>query len=154
MPRFTYSARDRAGASAAGEIDAPSRRDALRLLAARGLSVSHAEEATVRRGRSAAGAPSSRPAASRALGGAAAPGRSERLSFLTALEDLTSSGLSAGEALRLLSLRIKEPRLRQLCGRLWDRVGEGASLSAAMWAATSLTVPIVSSRMPIELLSA
>ena len=133
MPRFTYSARDRAGASAVGEIDAPSRRDALRLLAARGLAVSRVEEATVRSGRGATGASSSRPAASRTLGGAAAtPGRRERLPFLTALEDLTSSGLSAGEALRLLSLRIKEPRLRLLCGRLWERVGEGASLSAAM----------------------
>ena len=89
MPRFTYSARDRAGASAAGEIDAPSRRDALRLLAARGLAVSRVEEATVRSGRGATGASSSRPAASRTLGGAAAtPGRRERLPFLTALEDL------------------------------------------------------------------
>lgn len=139
MPRFTYSGRDRAGASAAGEIEAASRRDALRLLAVRGVTVSRVDEVATRGGRgavasSAGAAPGAPRAAGRAAAGGAAvtPGRRERLPFLVALEDLTSSGLSAGEALRLLSLRIKEPRLRQLCVRLWERVGEGASLSGAM----------------------
>lgn len=133
MPRFTYSGRDRTGGGASGEIEAPSRRDALRLLVARGLTVSRVEETEARGTRGRATATAMRPGPSPRLSGSAtAPGRRERLPFLVALEDLTSSGLSAGEALRLLSLRIKEPRLRQLCGRLWERVGEGASLSAAM----------------------
>jgi len=139
MPRFTYSGRDRAGGSAGGEIDAASRRDAVRLLAARGLTVSRVDEVAVRGGRAAGGASAGqatgvarRTTGAASGGGAVTPGRRERLPFLVALEDLTSSGLSAGEALRLLSLRIKEPRLRQLCVRLWERVGEGASLSGAM----------------------
>ena len=117
MPRFTYSARDRAGASTAGEIDAPSRRDALRLLAARGLAVSRVEEMAVRSGRGATGTPSSRPATSRVLGaGAAAPGRRERLPFLVALEDLTSSGLSAGEAAFKAAWLMREALARRLTG--------------------------------------
>lgn len=133
MPRFTYSGRDRAGSGASGEIEAASRRDALRVLAARGLTVSRVEEAAARGTRGRATPTAARSGPSLRLGGSATtPGRRERLPFLVALEDLTSSGLSAGEALRLLSLRLKEPRLRQLCGRLWERVGEGASLSAAM----------------------
>jgi type II secretory pathway component PulF len=43
-----------------------------------------------------------------------------------------TSGLSAGEAVRLLSVRIKEPGLRSLCAGLWERISEGAPLSRAM----------------------
>jgi type II secretory pathway component PulF len=60
------------------------------------------------------------------------PRSNERLTFLESLYDLTSSGLSAGEAVRLLSLRIKEPRLKELCNGLWNRISEGAPLSRAM----------------------
>jgi type II secretory pathway component PulF len=40
--------------------------------------------------------------------------------------------MSAGEAVRLLALRIKEPALRALCTGLWERLSEGAPLSRAM----------------------
>ncbi|HNC23074.1 MAG TPA: type II secretion system F family protein, partial [Opitutaceae bacterium] len=58
--------------------------------------------------------------------------RKHRLPFLEALRDLLTSGLSAGEAVRLLSIRIKEPGLRTLCVGLWERLSEGAPLSRAM----------------------
>jgi general secretion pathway protein F len=58
--------------------------------------------------------------------------RSECLPFLEALHDLATSGLSAGEAVRLLSIRIKEPRLRALCVGIWEQISEGAALSRAM----------------------
>jgi type II secretory pathway component PulF len=60
------------------------------------------------------------------------PRRKERLPFLQALSDLTTSGLSAGEAVRLLSVRLKEPALRALCAGLWEHISEGAPLSRAM----------------------
>jgi general secretion pathway protein F len=56
----------------------------------------------------------------------------ERLPFLEALVDLTTSGLSAGESVRMLSVRIKEPRQRLLCTLLWEQLSEGAQLSRAM----------------------
>lgn len=137
MPRFAYSARDRAGKSLSAELDAPSRKDALRLLSARGLQVSTVTELQVgpvgptgKAGKSVAKSSlkfSSRP-------GAQAPRRAERLPFLEALFDLTGSGLSAGEAVRLLSTRIKEPRLRTLCAGVWERISEGAPLSRALGA--------------------
>jgi type II secretory pathway component PulF len=40
--------------------------------------------------------------------------------------------MSGGEAVRLLSMRIKEPRLRVLSEGLWARLSEGAPLSRAM----------------------
>ncbi len=123
MPRFTYSARDHSGKNIADVLEAPSRKDALRLLAARGLQVVAVQEAGGGR-------------AARSVDGAAAPPveltRKHRLPFLEALHDLLTSGMSAGEAVRLLSVRIKEPGLRTLSGGLWERLSEGAPLSRAM----------------------
>ena len=123
MPRFTYSARDRGGKDVTDVLEAPSRKDALRLLAARGLQVVAVQEAGGGR-------------AARSVAGAAAVPveltRKHRLPFLEALHDLLTSGMSAGEAVRLLSVRIKEPGLRTLSGGLWERLSEGAPLSKAM----------------------
>lgn len=145
MPRFAYSARDRAGKSLSAELDAPSRKDALRLLSARGLQVAQVTELQAgpaprkSAGKSppassSAAAPSqvSRPTRASTRLNAQAPRRAERLPFLEALHDLTGSGLSAGEAVRLLSTRIKEPRLRTLCAGVWERISEGAPLSRAL----------------------
>ncbi|MBW8781253.1 MAG: type II secretion system F family protein [Verrucomicrobia bacterium] len=144
MPSFAYTARDRSGQTVQASVDAPSRKDALRLLTARGLSPQRVEENSAARpvaGKRKSPAATRTPAGSfsarlTALNtkrpGAAALSRRERLPFLEALVDLTSSGLSAGEAVRLLSTRIKEPRLHLLCGLLWDQLGEGTTLSQAM----------------------
>ena len=123
MPRFAYSGRDRAGQPVTAELEAPSRRDALRVLAARGVQARTVEELAA--GKTVA----RRPAENRNV---RALTRRECLPFLEALYDLVHSGLSAGEAVRLLSVRIQEPRLRRLSGPLWERISEGAPLSRAM----------------------
>jgi type II secretory pathway component PulF len=137
MPLFTYTARDQSGAIVNNRLDAPSRAEALRRLQARGLQPvrlgetgsGEAREAPTLRGRwarfGAGGATTAAlrtPRFSRAL----------RLPFLETLHDLTTSGLSASEAVRLLAVRIHEPRLRSLCTQLWERLSEGAPLSQAM----------------------
>ncbi|HXQ81220.1 MAG TPA: type II secretion system F family protein [Opitutaceae bacterium] len=141
MPRFAYKARDQAGQAVESAIDAPNRKDALRLLSARGLSVAAVSEAAEGPAAPAGAAPRRRaqapPPPSEAAAGPrpradTAPRRAERLPFLESLHDLTSSGMSAGEAVRLLSIRIKEPRQRMLCEGLWARLSEGAPLSRAM----------------------
>jgi len=135
MPRFTYSARDRAGQTVTAELEAPARKDALRLLAARGLQVVAVNEAIGGpKPRAGTAKAKEAPATSRGVrrGAALAPRRAECLPFLEALHDLATSGLSAGEAVRLLSVRIKEPRLRTLCAGIWEQIGEGAPLSRAM----------------------
>jgi type II secretory pathway component PulF len=142
MPRFAYKARDPSGNAVDSAIDAPSRKDALRLLSARGLSVGAVSEASgaaaaataLPRSRAKAPAPESAARTSLGLGarGDNTPRKAERLPFLESLHELTSSGLSGGEAVRLLSMRIKEPRQRALCEGLWARLSEGAPLSRAM----------------------
>ncbi|MGH7996306.1 MAG: type II secretion system F family protein [Opitutaceae bacterium] len=148
MARFAYSGRDRAGAPVAGDVEAPSRRDAVRILAARGFHISRMSEPAGGKppepkaapARVRPPAPNGKPAPARgggfswSLSGTdpTTPRRAERLPFLEALYDLTSSGLSAGEAVRLLSVRLKDPRLHRLSAALWEQLSEGSPLSRAM----------------------
>jgi type II secretory pathway component PulF len=143
MPSFAYTARDKSGATTSGDVEAPSRRDALRKLQTRGLQPTRLEEAGAApksaRPRRSGGTPSpaSAPAASTtpassASSRSATPTPKERLPFLEALADLVRGGLSAGEAVRLLSVRVSQPRLRALCASLWASLSEGQTLSAAM----------------------
>lgn len=136
MARFSYTARDRAGKTLMADLDAPSRKDALRLLGARGLQIVAVTELGGGTGRPAKNKKAARAAAEEpSLFGttsATTPRRQDCLPFLESLHDLISSGLSAGEAVRLLSVRIKEPRQRALSGALWEQLSEGAPLSRAM----------------------
>jgi general secretion pathway protein F len=142
MPRFEFKARDASGQTVESAIEAPSRKDALRLLSTRGLSVTSVSDpaaataavAAASRKKAAAKEPVSVFDAGSAArrSGEIAPKGTERLPFLESLHELTTSGLSAGEAVRLLSVRIKEPRQRMLAEGLWTRLSEGAPLSRAM----------------------
>ena len=128
MAVFNYTARDAAGAVTEGTIEAPARRDALRKLQARGLKPVKVEEsgAAVRAKESAReGGPADKDLL---------PTEAECLPFLESMADLVRSGMSAGEALRLLALRLQKSRLRALCAGIWSKLGEGQSLSAAMGA--------------------
>jgi general secretion pathway protein F len=136
MPRFAYTARNREGKSVADVLDAPSRRDALRLLSARGLQVvSVSEQAGSTPAKAKASGPNGKSKERKTVlfsSQSTVPTRRERLPFLESLHDLTTSGLSAGESVRLLSQRIKEPALRALSVGLWEKLSEGAPLSRAM----------------------
>ena len=132
MARFAYTARDRSGKTVVADLDAPSRKEVLRLLSARGLQVVAVNEQiggakSVQKKTSSTNAapPTSFLSSSVA---STAPRRADCLPFLETLYDLISSGLSAGEAVRLLSVRIKEPRQRALSANLWEQLSEGAPL--------------------------
>lgn len=135
MPAFAYTARDADGRIVRASVEGPSRKDAMRVLTARSLQVLDLNET---------GTTPFRPAAAAAKFSAR-----ERLPFLKALADLTSSGMPAGEAVRLLSQRLKAPGLKSLCTRLWERLGEGLSLSRAM-----ATCPAVFDLQTIHLVAA
>lgn len=138
MPRFAYTARDPSGQSVSAVLEASTRKEALRLLAVRGLTplrLSESADAGKRiseTGKKAAAADTYPASGIRNPKSPARLGRAQRLPFLQALSDLTASGLSAGEAVRLLSQRIQEPALRALCQGLWERLSEGLPLSRAM----------------------
>ncbi|MEN9403444.1 MAG: hypothetical protein RL091_2147 [Verrucomicrobiota bacterium] len=124
MPTFRYTARDQTGQLVESTLEASSRRDALRLLATRQLQpVKLTDAASPRTSRSET------PGGTADLSGLS---RREHLPFLEALHELTLGGLSAGEAVRLLSLRLKEKNLRLLSGAVWDRLSGGLTLSQSL----------------------
>ena len=118
MPAFAYTGVGPGGAPENGSLEASGRAEALRQLAARGVRVTGLREA---------GAP-----AKATRGSDARLSAQLQLPFLEALDDLVRGGLSAGEAVRLLSQRLQPGPLRDLCTAVWARLGEGLSLSAAM----------------------
>jgi type II secretory pathway component PulF len=145
VPKYSYTARDRTGHTVTSTLDASSRKDALRHLAARGLQPQRVEETNAagaivskpaknlfKKNAAAEAAKNLAPTARQLAAAEARLSRNERLPFLEALADLVASGLSAGESLRMLSQRTREPKLRALCSGLWNRLGEGATLSRAL----------------------
>src|SRR3954463_7991291 len=143
MPRYQYTARAAgAAASTGGTLDALSRREALHLLQARGLQVVKLDE----EGGAARPATVGSTTAAASTAGLTAK---QRLPFLEALIDLVGAGLSAGEAVRLLAVRLQEPKLKALCAALWARLSEGSTLSQAM-----AEYPVVFDRQTINLIAA
>ena len=142
MPRYTYTARAAGAATSTGTLDALSRREALHLLQARGLQVVRLDEEGG--GTKALTVGGATKAASTANLTA-----KQRLPFLEALIDLVGAGLSAGEAVRLLAVRLQEPKLKALCAALWARLGEGSTLSQAM-----AEYPLVFDRQTVNLIAA
>jgi len=124
MPSFAYTARDTEGKMVSDTVSAESRKAALRILAVRNLQPVKLTEQSESRRVQAVGVRRSRDRQQ--------PGPQDLLPFLKALTELTASGLSSGESLRMLATRLKDPRLRALCGVLWGRLKEGQTLSLAM----------------------
>jgi general secretion pathway protein F len=136
MPTFAFSARGANGSTVQNSLTANSRRDALKQLASRGLKPIQLSEAggeiEAGKGKGAAKSQFSFSLSSFGGGGEVKLKRKHRLPGLIAIHELTASGLSAGEAIRLLSARVKEPAMQQLMSGLWAQISEGATLSRAM----------------------
>lgn len=135
---FNYIARNPAGKIFSGTIDAPDRRTAAQRLARRGLTpTALANEAAGENALKKAGIPqqSSAPAVEdhpalhkkRAFG----PHKTGR-SFLEKIYSLMTSGLPAGDAIKLLGQRVNDPALRALCLRVWHDLSEGVPLAGAL----------------------
>jgi type II secretory pathway component PulF len=139
MASFTYTARDSQGAVVEGVIEAPHRRDALRKLQMKDWKPLKVEEVGAAKKEKVSDRSSKENE----------PTAAECLPFLESMADLVRSGMSAGESLRLLSLRLQKSRLRNLCSGIWAKLGEGQSLSAAMGA-----YPAVFDGQTINLISA
>ena len=144
MPSFRYTARDTSGQLVEATLDSHSRRDALRVLASRGMQPVKLDEVGLT-GAKRSGAANT----SRASTGKVTFTRAEHLPFLQAMHELTASGLSAGEAVRLLSLRLKEKNLKALSGAVWESLSEGRPLSVALE-----QIPQTFDRQTVSLISA
>lgn len=140
MPRFAYTVRNTEGRMTTATLEAPSRKDAARILTARGLQPLSLQESS--------SSPTPRAELAAANSQLQAPNSAHRaftaelqLPFLQSLYELVGSGLPAGEAVRLLSQRLQEPHQRSLCGVLWERLSEGLPLSLALQSQAAVFPP-------------
>lgn len=131
MPIFKYRARDASGASTRGEIEAASRKLALRKLSSQRLRPISVTEGGVK-SKELAAEPFWKKMFS--VGQAERAGKLDgrvTLPFLMALKELLACGVQAGDALQLLSSRLNDRSQKRLAVALWDDVRQGRSLSEA-----------------------
>ncbi len=131
MPSFKYSARDASGSSVRGEIEAASRKLALRKLSSQRLRPISVTES---------GSKPSGEDKKAGLSGLFSAGAGQKagkldsrvtLPFLSALKELLACGVQAGDALQLMSSRLNDVSQKRLATVLWDDVRQGRSLSEA-----------------------
>lgn len=135
MPRFAYKAIDATGKPVKGELEASDRKRLLQLLNAqklRPVSIASLGE-KISDDDSVADAdffhenkPGRRWLRLRRSRGALA------LEFLKRLLVLLSSGMALGDAVRLLSTRLSDPHMQDICQQIWKRLSEGHTLASAM----------------------
>lgn len=143
---WTYRAVNESGRAINGEIEAPDRRSAVRILRSRGcqpISIDKVGATPAATGRSflrAAEPASERPEgqtrkASRSLALTQRSGRRgsrQALLFLRKLNRLHGSGMPIGDAVRLMTVRLQDPALQSLCREIWRDLSEGFTLATAM----------------------
>lgn len=137
MPVFAYRGVNANGQAVSGEIDASERRAAIRALSAKSIRATRIEtQESVKKSVASATASPSVTAhtkkASRSFFRKRPSKRALALSFLGKLLTLLEAGLPLGDALRLLSVRVSDPTLRQLSNDLWRKLSEGSTLAHAM----------------------
>lgn len=145
MPKFQYKARTPSGESETGSLEAPDRRQATQRLTAKGLHPLSLQEIN----QSGTGARSLRKRIHAQLAllstkkNESSEGVNPRksghpkkekagLTFLQRLLELHSSGLPAGDSVKILSQRLSQPELKTLAQTLWRDLSEGSTLAGAL----------------------
>ena len=130
MPSFSYSAKDLKGESVRGSIDAANRKIALQKLNAkqlRPLSVSEVGAEAAKRSRASS--------LTSLFGGKSDAARDKALTsslalpFLTGIRELLKCGIQSADALRMMAIRLSEPKQKLLASRLWEDLRQGRTLS-------------------------
>ena len=145
MPEFTYKAITASGRTRTGTIEATDKSNAITLLRKKTKQILSISEHKARK---------LKPGADRKKGGKDPKPKPKEpkvtkeksaksikrfrgkellcLNFLKRLLELHSSGLALGDAIRLLSQRLSEPQLKQVCAHIWKEISEGRNLASAM----------------------
>jgi type IV pilus assembly protein PilC len=141
MPRFSYKALDSTGRQVSGEAESSDRKRLLQQLSQKGLrpiSVeSLGEKVSTDESIETSDFFKNSGKRSRFL----TIKRSKAaisLEFLKRLLVLLSSGMSLGDAVSLLSRRLSDPQMKDLCEAIWKKLSEGQTLASAMRAHTNV----------------
>lgn len=146
MPEYNYKARTKEGALESGSLDAPDRKQATQILTRRGLSPLSLKSANAgssklslwqkMRSQLAKISPqanSTETASSPPKQSGGSPKKEKAgLTFLQRLLELHSSGLPAGDSVKILSQRLSHPELKKLAQAMWRDLSEGSTLAGAL----------------------
>lgn len=143
MPTFAYKGVDSAKSSVTGEIEASDRRQAMQRLRAKRiqpLQIRLAETGkdgkSVRETRSTDEGDATIGVEKAASGGGImarlSSGKNLALPFFKKLLQLHSSGMPVGDAVSLMSQRMTDPKLKELCQQVFKDLSEGRTLAASM----------------------
>lgn len=144
MPQFKYKAITASGRNKSGTLEAADKRQAIAQLKGKMRQILSITEQKPAKKKPAAnrnqfGQASKKSEATN--GNGAKPSRFKGrfgskemlgLNFLKRLLELHSSGMPLGDCIRLLSQRISDPQLKEVCSRIWKELSEGRTLAAAM----------------------
>lgn len=135
MPRYAYKALDSTGRQVTGQAESTDRKRLLQQLAQNGLKpvsvetigeqVAPDEEIEKSDFFRETGKRSSFLRVRKSRSGVS-------LEFLKRLLVLLSSGMSLGDAVSLLSRRLSDPQMQELCESIWKRLSEGQTLASSM----------------------
>ncbi len=137
MPVFSYKAVDGSGQTVTGELDAPDRRQAVRRLTSQNIRpLTLSQSAGQAGGELAVEAidffqAEKKTRAKRRLFRRHAKSK-QSLQFLKRLLVLLSAGMPLGDTMKLLSVRLSDPELKELANSLWRKLSEGSTLAGAM----------------------
>lgn len=144
MPRFSYKALDSTGRTVSGEAESSDRKRLLQQLTQKGLkpiSVDSLGE-QVSSDDEIEGMDFFRQSAGKRRFFSIKRSRGAvALEFLKRLHVLISSGMSIGDAVSLLSRRLSDPQMKELCESVWRRLSEGQTLAYAMRAEEGIFPP-------------
>jgi len=145
MPEFTYKAITASGRTRTGTIEATDKSNAISLLRKKTKQILSISEQKAGKSKPSAGRKKSgkdkRPKSKEPKVTKESSAKSIKrfggkellcLNFLKRLLELHSSGLALGDAIRLLSQRLSEPQLKQVCAHIWKEISEGRNLASAM----------------------
>lgn len=142
---WSYRAVIDGGRTISGEVEAPDRRSAVRILRSRGCQPVAVDKSgtSSSSGRlpfqkpTPGGARKMKPLqagtteSARHLGGSKG-GNRQALLFLRKLNRLHASGMPIGDAVRLMTVRLQDPQLLNLARDIWRDLSEGHTLAAAL----------------------
>ena len=135
MPRFAYKALDNSGRQVTGEAESSDRKRLLQQLSQKGLrpiSVeSLGEKVATDESIETSDFFKNSGKRSRIFSFKRSKG-AVSLEFLKRLLVLLSSGMSLGDAVNLLSRRLSDPQMKDLCEAIWKNLSEGQTLASAM----------------------
>jgi type II secretory pathway component PulF len=133
MAVFAYQGTDLQGQKRTGELEAPSRNEALRKLANDRIQpLSLVAKADMVQGKTARAAAPAKPGARSTVAGGVNLSRGQLIQFTDELSDFLNSGLQLEPALQLMERREKKSAIKDVSTYLREKVRDGTAFSEAL----------------------